>query len=245
MILKRLAENLRKQNWFNVFIELLLIVVGVLIALEVDNWNEYRQDKDLEQQYIQRLIKDLEADVIEFNRVIKAAEERLSSGLRLRTMLETQEVSDKDYTDLVFLIRHSGFTARSQITAYTVEALKSNGQLRLINSVEIQNQLLAYYAYIESRRQYDYINERSHLKYLDVSDVVLSMEQRDRYFARVDETVTIEEGKIIWQNIKVNPKFRQALPNVIINQRNFQWQCKNALRRAKELLAVLRTQISK
>lgn len=245
MILKSLADNLRKQNWFTVFIELTLIIVGVLIALEVDNWNDHRQDKALEQQYIQRLVKDLEADAREFNRIINAAEKRLASGLRLRTMLETQEVTDNDYTDMVYLTRNSGFTARSQITAYTFEALKSNGQLNLISSFEIQNQLLAYYAYLNSRRQYDYIIERSQLKYLDVVDTVLTMQQRDRYFAQEDETVTIEEGKIIWRNIKDNPKFRQELPNVIINQRNFLWQASNSLTRAEALLAALKTHISK
>ena len=40
MILRRFATAIRKQDWFTVFVEFLLIVVGLVVALQIDNWNQ-------------------------------------------------------------------------------------------------------------------------------------------------------------------------------------------------------------
>ena len=40
--------------------EIALVVIGILIALQINNWNEERQDKIDEKQYLQRIIYDLE-----------------------------------------------------------------------------------------------------------------------------------------------------------------------------------------
>ncbi len=43
MILRRLATSIRKQDWFAVVIETLIVVLGVFLGLQVNNWNEARQ----------------------------------------------------------------------------------------------------------------------------------------------------------------------------------------------------------
>ena len=42
MILRRLTDALRKQDWFTVVIETLIVVLGVFLGLQVNNWNEAR-----------------------------------------------------------------------------------------------------------------------------------------------------------------------------------------------------------
>ncbi len=59
MILNRLAEAVAKQNWFVVFIEVLVLVIGIFIGLRVDDWNQARKDRIDEQQFLQRLHKDV------------------------------------------------------------------------------------------------------------------------------------------------------------------------------------------
>ena len=44
MILRRLAEGVRQQDWFTVVVEVLIVVVGIFLGLQVDDWNEGRQD---------------------------------------------------------------------------------------------------------------------------------------------------------------------------------------------------------
>ena len=43
MILRRFGAAIRSQDWFTVFVEFSLIVVGLLCALQIDNWNQLRK----------------------------------------------------------------------------------------------------------------------------------------------------------------------------------------------------------
>src|SRR5687767_1423504 len=45
MILRRLTENLRAQNWTAIGIEFLIVVIGVFIGTQVSNWNEERIER--------------------------------------------------------------------------------------------------------------------------------------------------------------------------------------------------------
>ena len=55
MILRRLATAIRRQDWFTVVIEFVIVVTGVLFALQVNNWNEGRLEREREQAALNRL----------------------------------------------------------------------------------------------------------------------------------------------------------------------------------------------
>ena len=60
MILRRMADAISEQNWFTVTIEILVVVVGIFIGLQVDDWNEWRKDRLDERFYLQRLHDDVQ-----------------------------------------------------------------------------------------------------------------------------------------------------------------------------------------
>lgn len=43
MILRRLAEGIQSQDWFTVLVEIMIVVVGIFLGLQVDDWNEERR----------------------------------------------------------------------------------------------------------------------------------------------------------------------------------------------------------
>ena len=59
MILQRLSRAIREQNWFAVFLDFLIVVVGVVIGFQVTAWNEARVEQQRGQLYIERLSADL------------------------------------------------------------------------------------------------------------------------------------------------------------------------------------------
>lgn len=59
MILRRVIEHFRKQEWTAVFLDFLIVVAGVFVGLQANNWNEAQHEKRLERSYVERL----EADV--------------------------------------------------------------------------------------------------------------------------------------------------------------------------------------
>lgn len=59
MILRRLTTALRKQDWFTVVIETLIVVLGVFLGLQLGNWNEARAAEQRRDEIIQALATDL------------------------------------------------------------------------------------------------------------------------------------------------------------------------------------------
>ncbi len=59
MMLQRLTDALRKQTWSTVLLEIMILVVGIFIGLQVDDWNRYRQDRNDEIIYLNRLHDEL------------------------------------------------------------------------------------------------------------------------------------------------------------------------------------------
>lgn len=45
MILRRVIAHVRKQEWTAIWIDLIIVVVGVFIGIQVANWNEARADR--------------------------------------------------------------------------------------------------------------------------------------------------------------------------------------------------------
>jgi len=58
MILRRISENVRSQNWFAVAIEFVIVVVGVFMGLQVQDWNEARKERIEEQDLLSRLYEE-------------------------------------------------------------------------------------------------------------------------------------------------------------------------------------------
>ena len=44
-------------------VELLLLVVGILIALAIDDWMQDRRDAQTERQYLEGIVRDLDRDL--------------------------------------------------------------------------------------------------------------------------------------------------------------------------------------
>ncbi len=63
MILRRLSQSFKEQNWMAIAIEFVLLVLGVFLGIQVANWNQKLADARLGQEYVMRLKSDLEKDL--------------------------------------------------------------------------------------------------------------------------------------------------------------------------------------
>ena len=59
MILRRITQHVRDQNWFAVGIDFFIVVVGVFIGLQVSNWNDARAIRLSESDFLGRLHDDI------------------------------------------------------------------------------------------------------------------------------------------------------------------------------------------
>jgi len=59
MILRRLTKHVKDQNWFAVGLDFLIVVFGVFIGLQVQNWTNEQGRRQLESRYTERLHEEV------------------------------------------------------------------------------------------------------------------------------------------------------------------------------------------
>ena len=142
-----------KLDWAYAIGELAIVVVGVLIALGVDSWNDERLDRRLEHRYMAGLVQDLREDTLELGRALALAEQFAEDG---RSVLRVAEGGDPGRTPAEFLrsIEFAGFLYFPIHTRPTYDELVSTGNLGLLRDGGLKRDLAAYYAEIERTTQW-------------------------------------------------------------------------------------------
>jgi hypothetical protein len=82
MILRRIADAFRRQDWFTVFVETMIVVLGVFLGLQVNNWNAAREFQNKETELLIALRRELEASMIATEQKADAFRQVAAAGLR-------------------------------------------------------------------------------------------------------------------------------------------------------------------
>lgn len=177
MILRRLTEHLKAQNWMAVALEFVIVVTGIFVGLQVSNWNEARQDRVRERSYYRQLLLDLEADQATGRRGVAAADDGDGHAETLLALIETgAEVEIGDH-DLIRAVPAAGYAYLPRATRTTYDELISTGTLSLIRDVRLKRALSGYYARMESARQWDDLVRVEQTAYRAAVRGLLSREQ--------------------------------------------------------------------
>ena len=138
-----------RLNWRLLLGEFVVIVVGVLMALWVDQLREARVNAQLEVEYLESLVIDLEADLAQFDET--EAWMRRSEGAAA-TVLALYEGSPpiKDVADLVAAVETAGWQHWPSITRNTIDDLRSTGNVRLIRDPALRRAISSYYTTVEN-----------------------------------------------------------------------------------------------
>lgn len=86
MILRRLATAARQQDWFTVFIEVCIVVVGLLIGLQINNWNNARSDRAKAEAFSERLLDDVTIAQTRLSDFLEGREERFQAIAKVEEM---------------------------------------------------------------------------------------------------------------------------------------------------------------
>ena len=62
MFVKRLRQEAGKQNWFGVAVDLVILILGVFLGIQVNNWNQARLDRAEGKEYRDQIYLDLESN---------------------------------------------------------------------------------------------------------------------------------------------------------------------------------------
>lgn len=85
--------------------EIILVVVGILIALQVNNWNQGRTDRERELLILREIQADLKIDLEEFERNIGHLENQQVASRRMLEIVKEDQPFDDSYGFYLFYIR--------------------------------------------------------------------------------------------------------------------------------------------
>lgn len=67
MLLRSITKHVKDQNWFAVALDFFIVVVGILIAFQITNWNEARNERKQEHVWLTRLNGDFDRIIAQGN----------------------------------------------------------------------------------------------------------------------------------------------------------------------------------
>ncbi len=136
-IRQRLAAGRNTRRYLlYAFGEILLVVIGIVIALQIDNWNEWRQEREDEQIVLRQLREDYKANLEQLNQKMEVRNSIISSALSILDAIDAPGEATRDSLigDLTVLLVDPTFDPIEN-------DLSSNGDLRLITNQDLKRLL--------------------------------------------------------------------------------------------------------
>ena len=142
---RHIRKQLMEQNKIRTYFfyaagEILLVVIGILIALQVNNLNENRKAQTFEQEILYLIDQNLQRDSVRLAEVLFESEQAIEYTDRLIAEVALQNYSDSLNYWMGKIISFQRF--KSQSSAF--EVLKARG-IEAISNKELQLALIAYY----------------------------------------------------------------------------------------------------
>jgi hypothetical protein len=216
--------------------EIVLVVIGILIALQLNNAKEYKKERKLELKILKSIESDLSTDITMLTDMIRFEEELIQRNLSLMEILRDDESQYNQSMDTLFgsINRYGVFYP--QRIGY--ESLKSIG-LEVLRSDSLKAAIVHCYDV-----DYGVVKETLELKkllYLDTNPIFLS------------ELETVGNDKGRWtvvnkrpndfEKLKANKVFYNHLSHIYAERLNFLEFTHKTLESAKNLHQKLKKEI--
>jgi hypothetical protein len=137
-IFRSIRQNLlsqgKKVSYFKyAFGEIILVMVGILLALQVSNWNQDRKDRISERKILKNINRDFIQNKESFDTVKVVNYKNLAAMDSIVEMLQEGEITIEKYIKYNNLIRGITYNAYSS----TVDAVINSNSLELIQDDEL------------------------------------------------------------------------------------------------------------
>ena len=146
--------------------EIVLVMVGILLALQVNNWNEERKLRNTEVIYLKGLKQNLLDSKIELNRVIEESNETEKSLIKLVDVLKRigEDLSNREIDSLMFSgMAYTIFQTRQGV----IDELISSGQVSIIKNDYLRSQIASWNGNLISLREMEEMNKSGFYNYGD------------------------------------------------------------------------------
>jgi hypothetical protein len=151
VFLQRLLAQMANQNWGSVFIELMVVAVGIFLGIQASNWNDDRLERQLEYGYLVRLHEDMVANTRGLESDTLFVEQQLADQAVVLATLDSCFLKAEDELAMQRGIGTLGWVNPPRLFRRTVDELASAGRMDIIRNDTIRAELADIVAEFEFR----------------------------------------------------------------------------------------------
>jgi hypothetical protein len=215
--------------------EIVLVVIGILIALQINNWNESRKDKILEIEYLTRLKDDINFDISWLNKYILDKQDRKVKSLENGNAYYQGNYVIKDTLKFLNNIGYGGIygNASWSFNTNTYNELLSTGNLRKIENNTLRTEIINYYEYNNS---IDNTSKNYITGYIPFTNSFRAFNKNNpEYISEFDQ-------KLLLKNINTEEYYRLTNLELTLAHKFSRW-AKNITTNAENLISNIDTQL--
>jgi len=160
---RKIRQRLLAENRFSRYLiyaigEIVLVVIGILIALQINNTNEATKLRKQELHYLKNLKTDMQLNIAELDEYIATRNSRIESANKVIEYFEGKPL--EDLNDIA--LHSTNIYIWQKFTQHdnTFQELVNSGNLALISNDSIKNGLLNLQALYNKLK-----NEEAHFRY--------------------------------------------------------------------------------
>jgi len=133
-MLRHLSKSIRRADYGALLLELSVLIVGILLALAADRWNQDRLDGIETAQILDRLKSDTARNLAMFEQTLPLMELRLSSVKALFRALEAGTMAGENSTNIEFAIANIDVVPSYPLLFAGYDELVATGRLRQLDN---------------------------------------------------------------------------------------------------------------
>lgn len=149
MMLRRLMEHLKVQNWGAVVLDLLIVIVGVFIGFQVTAWNEDRQLKAEEHATLLRLQSESEQVVAYWRMEVQLQQQHNENRRILLEVLDKGVMAPGQQAAVDDALLRLGHYPHFNPPRSVISELIAAGGLARISDIEVRNAFASYAAELD------------------------------------------------------------------------------------------------
>ena len=210
-IIGRMSANLLRRRFSHFFMELLLIVAGILIALAIDGWAEDRREREAETEYLELLLRDVREIEKEAQLQLEFEHDKVLTAGAAYALLEDANPAANGAEIGVAI---SSLTIRRTVNlgSATYEQMVSSGHLQLLQNRELRDQLVRHFA---DMRRSEMIFSKNNQDLIDDVIVPYVMNDGISFRARDNEIIASLNRATEIQNAELGAGFEPPLDTVL------------------------------
>ncbi len=167
---RRIRQKLLSENKFSKYLlyaigEIVLVVIGILLALQINTWNTHKNEQAKEQLYLKSFYNDIQVNLKELDRVLTKSEWTISTTdsllrhadgqLELNSTEEVEELVMGTANYTLFLSQEG-----------TINDIFGSGDLSLIRNDSIRKAMVNWIADLKYLKEYETLGKDNQLKYI-------------------------------------------------------------------------------